>query len=1691
MSFSTAPPGAGRQRRDPPPQRELTAANLAQQRSQPFEARMPAVKPKDGERHALPLGRDGAVCALCGNPGHDAEVCADRPAPRIRMSLDLDEDGDPIGVPSQLQEEPSMSSIPDSPSHLFPKPTAAEALAMRKKIEQLETKRQEKEAASMEKKLRALDELHRDATDGAGNDRPDHVHSRFDPYPLSPKRTFKPPPTREEILAKQAAELEAEREAKLIAEEAAGALNRRPPLPRPDQSFEGSDLIDGIAAWQEAHRQVAVEDTEEAARQKRKAERERIDQARARQAAAAAAKQAAENGENVPTTSANDKNAASASSEALPEIREETFDPYQETGGVEDSSEMDPKQRARILLEAKAASNPMPGGQASGLASDLRQVKVTSQAPVLDDDVVVATTVERAVANVVQTGIQPDYRLYEPEGGFQGMLDARKAAEKDAADAREELKLLRIEAASKSMALFEEREQHAIELEQSNQVARDAMEKENRADLQLEETIATMNALRVRCDATIADVKQDAEANVEAARMASQSVAEESRKVRALLEEVRTTSAKEQSKTNEIIVSLRRQLERAESSARNDKDEMQMKLESVEADLTAACNEISRAEEQSRREKMRAEDAEVRAEVAERRAISAEASERKLVSVRRKTAEAVAVRQGLERDVSNAEQAAASAGVQITNAPRVKREPVKKPNSKPTSVATEITAARAMALKEAAEQLAMETRAGATAKSIAKRVRRKAVEAELDSAKSELSLAPGYLKQFRVAARVFVCAGSDHFATTEMVINLEQAGYSSSSRPQGAECAPGRARSAEAFLLLDSGETRNDHGVEIEVSAAVESGRRVFVLCDVNDEQSARDKWRAFEIESGMTFITHGDASAQQAVTDTLATVTNLGVPDTFLKALSPTTLTQMSTDPRAPDFVNLAGATLLTFNAKKSKDTLENQSAVYETLADVLLLNAPEDIRTIKIGQTIANDVAQRIGKACSDSESNVQSVCFGGALLPVGAIRDAGKTATSTFHLDMTVFHPAAVEAVDFGIGTCELYVLHTALETSGATVTSVALPPWLPASVTRTTLRAIMGQLDDDSDESNMKPYPTVNGVPSQFETDCESIDLQNENGKPFGVPGAVALERALDWQSGLKIKQITVNGANLGAEGGSVFAKMLSVGTFAELEALVVTNSELGGIGVESLCASLPKSLNTLDLGGNAAGDRCGSSACVALKRCPSLRRIGLSRNDIGVEGALKLSPSVRDHASLTEIHLDGNRVGDRGLGAIAAAVRATKAPVEKLWVANNSNLTAACCKPLSVLLCGSETLRELDLSKAMIGAEGVKALFSGVMTGGSTSLETLELSGCRLRAEGAKFLGDALGKLTCLKYLGVGKNSLGDKGVFELALRGLSTVNLSLNTIDLRHNAIGPEGLKKLKLALERKCVSVRVVRLDGNKLDEKKVLDVEEMVRRERVRVVVKRVPMANVSLSSADIKKKNVSTSQTRPALRAKAVLEGKNLTSNVAKKPTKKSETINTIVEKENEVVSDTTRDTLEGTTPVVEDSDLDDGNAADFESGNEDDFGRDTSLEESPNGSSVFVPSARTVSEPVEAMKTELDPIELEQEHIVDPGKSLVATAIEHIEHEDDAVHSLVDAAIEHIEHEDDAVHSLVAAAIEHIEQWDDDVGHEDDTSPQRASIVKSLVATAIERVSAGEDTQKVFKKKKSVAWKPDVE
>ena len=125
----------------------------------------------------------------------------------------------------------------------------------------------------------------------------------------------------------------------------------------------------------------------------------------------------------------------------------------------------------------------------------------------------------------------------------------------------------------------------------------------------------------------------------------------------------------------------------------------------------------------------------------------------------------------------------------------------------------------------------------------------------------------------------------------------------------------------------------------------------------------------------------------------------------------------------------------------------------------------------------------------------------------------------------------------------------------------------------------------------------------------------------------------------------------------------------------------------------------------DVGSNNAGDRGADAVARATRRCERLERLGVAANDIGPEGARAIAPALRDHRALRELHATGNRIGDRGAAAIGAAIRAPAAPFATLALGENHNLTAAAAKSLAGAFAASTTLADLNLAKAMIGAEG--------------------------------------------------------------------------------------------------------------------------------------------------------------------------------------------------------------------------------------------------------------------------------------------------------------------------------------------------------------------------------------------------
>ena len=1429
MAFSAAPPSGGRRRKEQP-QRELTAANLAQQRTQPFQARMPPANAKDGERHGLPLGRDGAVCAMCGNPGHDADVCADRPAPRLRVSVDADD---------ALVAEPSMSELPDSPSALFPKPSAAEALARRKAAEAEEAARKAKADAKREAELRALDELHRDVTDGGGP----VALSRFDPYPLKPRRTFEPPPTQEEELAARAA-VEA-------AEEAAKAPKLKP-LPRPDESWEGSDVVRGLAAWESA---MAREKEPEPSAEGESRDADPDPDATPTPEAVAAALREADaavaaatavsgvpNASAVASSSKLDPGSSSASSPSarsspppLPTppsgSRSRPLATVRESDEPE-RTDAEKKALAGEILAERAARHPAPGGPSvgrgfGGKKDPARQPPVGFDAPVSDETVFVTNMVTDAVNNIVQTSIQPDAKLYEPEGGFRAMRLALDESRAEAASLRDELADARAALASAAAERRAERERHAVDLAESNDAARRAMDQAARAKTARAEASAKVDAIRVECDALLVAAREDADATRDAARLASNAVLEENAKLREKIEAAETARQRDASKSRDLVASLRRQLDESESRRRVASETAADARVAAEAELASARAQIRRHAEAAKDAERRAEEAEKRAAAAEARATEAETSERRLMAMRRRAERAAGVRE--EEEARATEAARASEAARLATRPERSspsssggRRVGARASADPTSTDPALAAARRAALAAAAADVERERAAAAKAASDAKRARRKAAEAEASSAASAASAAPPHLRAFHLASRAFVCASEEEaFVAEEVRAALDAAGYLAATRPEGVDAAPTRAKSAGALVVLATDAARRDPGVEAEISAARDAGRVVVALVDdARADASPLDDGSSFAAalaSASATVATHQTGNPASAV-DALARL--LGAPDGFLAALPSSAMAAMAAEARdgasAPDFAGLAGVVAIRAAAPS------NPAAFVDALADAL--RRPTcTIETIRLPRC---DVASagKIAAAATSSRS-AERLSFGGLILPVGAARRGARKPEGLLTLDLTEFESVADGAL--GVGEAEIEALRATLaaaagdakETSaGATVTSIRLPPWLPAATTTRLLDAV-----------GCASFPTLNDVPATLPPGATEVDL---TGVACGAPGAMALAAAIRADASIRLETIAMGGTALGAEGSAALAEVLaSDACRTTLERLYLPGASLGPLGVETVCASAPASLVALDVGSNDVGDRGAEAVARATRRCERLERLGVAANEMGPEGARAIAPALRDHRALRELHATGNRIGDRGAAALAAAIRATAAPFATLALDENHNLTAAAAKSLAGAFAASTTLTELNLAKAMIGAEGARALVAGVVA--SPALAALELGGCKLRAEGAGFLGDALAKCASLRRLGLSRNSLGDKGVFELVARGLESCK-SLVELDLRHNAVGPEGAKRLARALERKNFKIRILRMEGNKMEPDEEAALVALAARER-----------------------------------------------------------------------------------------------------------------------------------------------------------------------------------------------------------------------------------------------------------------
>ncbi|XP_072892196.1 NACHT, LRR and PYD domains-containing protein 3-like [Hemitrygon akajei] len=233
------------------------------------------------------------------------------------------------------------------------------------------------------------------------------------------------------------------------------------------------------------------------------------------------------------------------------------------------------------------------------------------------------------------------------------------------------------------------------------------------------------------------------------------------------------------------------------------------------------------------------------------------------------------------------------------------------------------------------------------------------------------------------------------------------------------------------------------------------------------------------------------------------------------------------------------------------------------------------------------------------------------------------------------------------------------------------------------------------------------------------------------------------------------------------------------------------------GIERLGPGLHK-CQELRLGENELGDSGVNLVSVALRN-PECKIQKLELGNIGItdSGAEDLASALSTNPSLTELDLNGNKLGDLGVKLVSAALRNPECKIQKLWL-SKVGLTDSGAEDLASALSTNPSLTELDLSDNELGDSGVK-LVSAALRNPECKIQKLWLNNVGLTDSGAEDLVSALSTNPSLTVLSLNANSFTDRSV--PALRRLILTLPSLEWIGLYANRFSETGEKELESLL--------------------------------------------------------------------------------------------------------------------------------------------------------------------------------------------------------------------------------------------------------------------------------------------------
>ncbi|XP_058382031.1 ribonuclease inhibitor isoform X1 [Diceros bicornis minor] len=288
-----------------------------------------------------------------------------------------------------------------------------------------------------------------------------------------------------------------------------------------------------------------------------------------------------------------------------------------------------------------------------------------------------------------------------------------------------------------------------------------------------------------------------------------------------------------------------------------------------------------------------------------------------------------------------------------------------------------------------------------------------------------------------------------------------------------------------------------------------------------------------------------------------------------------------------------------------------------------------------------------------------------------------------------------------------------------------------------------------------------------------------------------------------------KELMVSNNDIGEAGVRVLCQGLADST-CPLETLKLENCGLTPANCKDLCGIVASkaSLRELDLGSNKLGDAGIAELCPGLLSPSSqLKTLWLWECDITAAGCRDLCRVLRAKESLKELSLAGNALGDEGARLLCESLLAPRCRLESLWV-KSCSLTAACCRHFSAMLAHNRCLLELQVSSNKLGDAGIQELCQGLGQPGST-LRVLWLGDCDVSNSGCSSLASLLLANRSLRELDLSNNCLGDPGLLQL-LQTLEQPGCALEQLVL-YDIYWTQALEDRLRALEESKPGLRLI----------------------------------------------------------------------------------------------------------------------------------------------------------------------------------------------------------------------------------------------------------------------------------------